>query len=103
VFGLDVDSRPFLSARHGVTPFCDITVIMVSMAGADDPFKDPLLTTSAAPSQAPPSSEPTREHMNVPDTLAFGRNASLTLGTDSLIVLGRKPKKISDLRKAHRL
>jgi hypothetical protein len=26
--------------------------------------------------------------MNVPDTLAVGRNASLTLGTDSLVVLG---------------
>ena len=62
---------------------------MASMAGSDDPFSDPLLDTTT-PSQPPHSSEPTQEHTNVPDTLAVGRNASLTLGTDSLIVLGRE-------------
>jgi sphingosine kinase len=62
---------------------------MASMAGSDDPFRDPL-TTNAAPSQPSHASEPTQEQMNVPDTLAVGRNASLTLGTDSLVVLGRE-------------
>ncbi|KAI4912430.1 hypothetical protein J4E90_005833 [Alternaria incomplexa] len=60
---------------------------MASLAGSDDPFRDPLLTTNAAPSQPSPDSAPTQEQMNVPDTLAVGRNASLTLGTDSLVVL----------------
>ncbi|KAF2131304.1 sphingoid long chain base kinase-like protein [Dothidotthia symphoricarpi CBS 119687] len=55
----------------------------------DDPFRDPLL----AP-QPPQAAQPDRdtngnanEHINVPDTLAVGRDASLTLATDSLIVL----------------
>jgi sphingosine kinase len=51
---------------------------MASTAGDDDPFRDPTIATLKT----------TGEHMNVPDTLAVGRNASLTLGTDSLIVLG---------------
>ncbi|KAG9187041.1 sphingosine kinase [Alternaria panax] len=64
----------------------------MAAAGSDDPFRDPLLdATPSQPSQpvsqSPHSSEPTPEHMHVPDTLAVGRNASLMLGTDSLIVL----------------
>jgi sphingosine kinase len=55
---------------------------MASNVGDDDPFRDPSLA-SAAP-QPPASTHDTE----VPDTLAVGRNASLTLGTDSLIVLG---------------
>ncbi|CAN9473867.1 unnamed protein product [Alternaria alternata] len=55
---------------------------MASMAGTDDPFRDPLLDST--PSQPPMNANPS---LNVPDTLAVGRNASLTLGTDSLIVL----------------
>ncbi|KAL6704812.1 sphinganine kinase lcb4 [Coniothyrium glycines] len=57
---------------------------MASPTGDDDPFRDP---TFAPPPQAVRSAGDTPEHMNVPDTLAVGRNASLTLGTDSLIVL----------------
>jgi len=53
---------------------------MASTAGDDDPFRDPSLV-SAAP-------EPPRHDIDVPDTLAVGRNASLTLGTDSLVVFG---------------
>jgi sphingosine kinase len=62
---------------------------MASMAGTDDPFRDPLLDST--PSQPPMNANPS---LNVPDTLAVGRNASLTLGTDSLIVLGtqRQPR-----------
>ncbi|KAF2018888.1 sphingoid long chain base kinase-like protein [Aaosphaeria arxii CBS 175.79] len=46
----------------------------------DDPFKDPALGTTETPQPPEPST-------NVPDTLAVGRNASLTLGQDSLVVL----------------
>lgn len=42
----------------------------------DDPFKDPSLVNQAS------------QTVDVPDTLAVGKNASLTLGTDSLVVLG---------------
>lgn len=51
-------------------------------AGDDDPFRDP----SSAPQRPLPSDDTTGEP-DVPDTLAVGRNASLSLGTDSLIVL----------------
>lgn len=54
-------------------------VTMAATASDDDPFRDPLRELAALP---PPS----------PDTLAVGRNASLTLGTDSLIVLGRQSR-----------
>jgi sphingosine kinase len=59
---------------------------MALTAGNEDPFRDPSLA-SAAP-QPPQPSNDTREHLDVADTLAVGRNASLALGTDSLIVLG---------------
>jgi hypothetical protein len=87
---------------------------MASHTG-DDPFldaRDPLLvntppahTPLEAPShdplsQPPKSSEP-GEHMNVPDTLAVGRNALLTLGTDSLIVFGIHLAQTSRLAKAY--
>ncbi|KAF2833469.1 sphingoid long chain base kinase-like protein [Ophiobolus disseminans] len=49
---------------------------MASTAGDDDPFRDP----SATP-------QPPRHNIDVPDTLVVGRNASLTLGTDSLVLL----------------
>ncbi|KAH3941688.1 hypothetical protein HBH53_200020 [Parastagonospora nodorum] len=52
---------------------------MALNTGHEDPFRDPAL---AATSQARPQASD-----NVSDTLAVGRNASLTLGTDSLIVL----------------
>lgn len=74
---------------------------MASLAGSDDPFRDPLLTTNAAPSQPSPDSAPTQEQMNVPDTLAVGRNASLTLGTDSLVVLGGETTRTSQRRNTH--
>lgn len=46
---------------------------------ADNPFVDPVAS----------SEEHGRNHSSAIDsTLAVGRNASLTLGTDSLIVLG---------------
>ena len=52
---------------------------------ADDPFRDPSLAPTAAQ-----AADGANEHMDVPDTLSVGRNASLTLGTDSLIVLGTR-------------
>ncbi|KAF2622152.1 sphingoid long chain base kinase-like protein [Macroventuria anomochaeta] len=51
---------------------------MAATGGHDDPFRDPSL----APQNQQPVDAP-----SVPDTLAVGRNASLTLGTDSLVVL----------------
>jgi hypothetical protein len=41
-----------------------------------DPFADPI-------------AEVTRAEAVIEDTLIVGRNATLTLGTDSLIILGR--------------
>jgi sphingosine kinase len=60
---------------------------MALNTGDDDPFRDPSLASTAPQPPLPPP-ESTREHSDAPDTLAVGRNASLTLGTDSLIVLG---------------
>ncbi|KAF2120653.1 sphingoid long chain base kinase-like protein [Lophiotrema nucula] len=61
------------------------------MAGRDeDPFKDPSLDTQHPAPQSPTHVAESRTWdgaNDVPDTLAVGRNASLTLGTDSLIVL----------------
>jgi hypothetical protein len=62
----------------------NLAITMTSNSGDDDPFRDPSLA-SAAP-QPPPSAHAG----DVPATLAVGRNASLTLGTDSLIVLGKR-------------
>jgi sphingosine kinase len=59
------------------------------MAATDsdqDPFRDPSLASAALQPLQP--TDVGGEHAHVPDTLAVGRNASLTLGTDSLIVLG---------------
>jgi sphingosine kinase len=53
----------------------------MALAAADDPFKDPSLHHTPTPQNA--SQTPT----DVPDTLVVSRNASLTLGTDSLVVL----------------
>lgn len=52
---------------------------MAATGGHDDPFRDPSL--------APPPTQQV-DAASVPDTLAVGRDASLTLGTDSLVVLG---------------
>ncbi|KAF3053187.1 sphinganine kinase lcb4 [Didymella keratinophila] len=52
---------------------------MAAIPGHDDPFRDPSL--------APPQQPQPANAANVPDTLAVGRDASLTLGTDSLVVL----------------
>ncbi|ORY06670.1 sphingoid long chain base kinase-like protein [Clohesyomyces aquaticus] len=56
---------------------------MASLAGEDDPFKDPSLAGSSTPQL-----ESQMQDSAVDPTLAVGRNASLTLATDSLIVLG---------------
>ncbi|KAF1956419.1 sphingoid long chain base kinase-like protein [Byssothecium circinans] len=48
----------------------------MASVGEADPFKDPSLRPA-----------PENAGAEVPDTLAVGRNASLTLGTDSLVVL----------------
>jgi hypothetical protein len=55
-----------------------LVYLLLNMAhlAEDDPFKDPSLINQA--SQA----------ADVPDTLTVGKNASLTLGTDCLVVLG---------------
>jgi hypothetical protein len=55
--------------------------VTMSFVTEDDPFKDPSLIDGSQPAQTPAAN-------NVPDTLDVGRNASLTLGTDSLVVLG---------------
>jgi len=67
-----------------LSPFCGrdadtFVYLLMNMAhtAEDDPFKDPSLMNQS--SQMP---------VDVPDTLAAGRNASLTLGTDTLVVLG---------------
>jgi sphingosine kinase len=58
---------------------------MTMALGVDeDPFKDPSLDAASTPRALPRQQPPT----DVPATLAVGRNASLTLGTDSLVVLG---------------
>lgn len=50
-----------------------------NLSSSDDPFVDPQSATE----------DHTSDHAFAADaTLAVGRNASLTLGTDSLIVLG---------------
>lgn len=71
-------------------PFCAghadtlaLLLMTMALAAADDPFKDPSLHNSPAP---PPNAPQTT--VDVPDTLVVSRNASLTLGTDSLVVLG---------------
>lgn len=63
---------------------------MASTAGAGDAFTEPtvpLIADDAPAAQAPHASEP-QERINAPDSLAVNRDASLTLGTDSLVVLG---------------
>ncbi|EDU44448.1 sphingoid long chain base kinase 4 [Pyrenophora tritici-repentis Pt-1C-BFP] len=65
---------------------------MASATGPDNPFRDvsDSLVAPVAPSQSPPpshSSEPAWETTSVADTLNVGSTASLTLGTDSLVVL----------------
>ena len=68
--------------------------MMPSAAGPDNPFRDvsDSLVASAAPSQSPSPAlhlpEGARETTSVADTLNVGSTASLTLGTDSLVVLG---------------
>lgn len=52
-----------------------------------DPFADPL------PYRPLTAVEPRRQ-FSAESTLSVGRNASLTLGTDSLIVLGTSPTKV---------
>jgi len=65
--------------------FTHLALTMASISGEDDPFRDPSLA-SAAPQPRPSAPQ----NIDVPNTLAVGRNASLTLGTDSLIVLGKR-------------
>jgi sphingosine kinase len=58
---------------------------MTMALGVDeDPFKDPSLD-AASTLRTLPQQQPSTD---APATLAVGRNASLTLGTDSLVVLG---------------
>ena len=54
---------------------------MTLTEGRDDPFRDPSLAPPPAPQQS-------IDATSVSDTLAVRHDASLTLGTDSLIVLG---------------
>jgi len=71
-----------LSVQHAEDAPHSLFVTMAATPGHDDPFRDPSL---APPQQLQPANA-----ANVPDTLAVGRDASLTLGTDSLIVLGMR-------------
>jgi len=56
---------------------------MAATRAPDDPFRDPALAPPP-----PPTTVQGDAASAVPDTLAVGRDASLTLGTDSLVVLG---------------
>jgi hypothetical protein len=75
-----------ISPTHSIAWLCKckqqiLPVHDMALRVDQDPFKDPSLDgASTLPRQQPPT--------NVPATLAVGRNASLTLGTDSLVVLG---------------
>jgi sphingosine kinase len=60
---------------------------MAAAAHADDPFRDPTLVAPSSPQHVDATDDMTSP-IDVPDTLAVGRNASLTLATDSLVVLG---------------
>lgn len=63
---------------------CSVHFFITMSLVTEDPFQDPSLGAANAPQPHAHVSP-----ANVPDTLAVGRNASLTLGTDSLVVLGR--------------
>lgn len=65
--------------------YFDAAIMTTVPVNDDDPFKDPSLSSSQAQQQAQPDIPPG-------STLAVGRNASLTLGTDSLIVLGKSKR-----------
>ena len=66
--------------------YCFDAAIMTTVpVNDDDPFKDPSLPSSQAQQQAQPDIPPG-------STLAVGRSASLTLVTDSLIVLGKSKR-----------
>ena len=84
-----VASCSSLDTQYAGTALRFPAMTMTSTVGDDDPFRDPSLA-STAPPHPPRSMEDTGEHTTVPDTLAVGRNASLTLGTDSLVVLGTR-------------
>jgi len=70
-----------LPSNNADAPFRSLAT-MAAHAPDDDPFKDPSIGAASAPQTCHPAPA------HVPDTLAVGRNASLTLGTDSLVVLG---------------
>ncbi|KAH7413992.1 sphingoid long chain base kinase-like protein [Phaeosphaeria sp. MPI-PUGE-AT-0046c] len=55
---------------------------------AEDPFQDPLIghVTPQPAQPSPRQTQPAQPNLDVPATLTVGRNASLTLGTDALIV-----------------
>jgi hypothetical protein len=72
--------------RYAQCACCVSAITMTSPAGDDNPFRDPSLALTQP--QPPQSFDGNRDQLQVPDTLAVGRDASLTLGTDSLIVLG---------------
>lgn len=61
---------------------------MAALGGHDDPFRDPSLAQQVQNDDA----------ATIPDTLAVGRDASLTLGTDSLVVLDEELQDSKDSR-----
>ncbi|KAH7095411.1 sphingoid long chain base kinase-like protein [Paraphoma chrysanthemicola] len=61
---------------------------MAATAGDDDPFRDPALASTAPPPPQPAGDD--GGPIDVPDTLAVGREASLTLGSESLVIVGNK-------------
>jgi hypothetical protein len=71
----------YLRNAHLLLSALSELLLTMSLAGGDDPFRDPSLA-------GVPTTQ--SDTTNVPPTLAVGRIASLTLGTDSLIVLGAK-------------
>jgi hypothetical protein len=75
-------------------PVAFLSAIIMASGAGDDPFRDPSLASTTP--QPPPPSEGRPEHADAPDTLAVGRNASLTLGTDSLIVLGTSASRTAE-------
>lgn len=68
----------------------------MASTGASNPFEDPVQAPvsaevqSAGHGQAVAATPAPQSTNAVPTTLAVGRDASLTLGTDSLVVQGMK-------------
>lgn len=77
----------FVCLEHAEGAPHSLCLTMAATRAPDDPFRDPALAPPP-PSTTTTTSLQADAARAVPDTLAVGRDASLTLGTDSLVVLG---------------